>query len=665
MKKLLVIFLFLFFIQPRVFSQSCLPEGITFLTQTQIDSFQINYPNCTEIEGNVIIEDGNTTSVTNLNGLSILTTIEGNLVITNNDFLGSLTGLNALISIGGDIEIKDNAVLLNFMGLDNLISIGGSLQIYDNDNLNSLDGLENLSSVEGDLIIGHINTLYGGNPSLTNISSLSMLSSIGGALRVSNNNAIGILTGLENIAPETIYDLYIDNNSSLYSCEAESICNYLSNPNGILNIENNAPGCNSIEEVIEACDGICLPFGITFTTQEEIDNFQANHPNCYEIAGNVTISGVDINNLNGLEAVTSVWGNLGIGGNASLNSLTGLENLNTIEGNLLIVDNDLVSNFNGLVSLTTIEGNLKVADNDALVSFSGLENLALIGFHFRIINNSNLSDLAGLSSITYVMGDLDIYNNDNLEDLSGLSSVEAVVGNLKIRDNDFLGSLTGLDIIVSIGGNFLIQDNPFLTNLLGFDNLAYTGGYELVNNDALTGLTGLQNMASIWGNLIIQDNEVLSSLAGLDSINPETISYLNISNNSALSECNIHSICDYLGLPNSIIEISENAPGCNSPEEVEEACITSVEEINTECTFTFIPNPLKSNAVITYTLNENSHVSLNILDLSGRLVVPLVNEVQQQGEQKIDFNIARLPAGIYFCVLKTNEEIQTRKIIKL
>jgi len=69
------------------FSQPCLPEGITFTTQAQIDSFQINYPNCTEIEGDVEI---NGDDITNLNGLNVLTSIGGYLFIGDNDALISL-----------------------------------------------------------------------------------------------------------------------------------------------------------------------------------------------------------------------------------------------------------------------------------------------------------------------------------------------------------------------------------------------------------------------------------------------------------------------------------------------------------------------------------------------------------------------------------------------
>ena len=52
----------------------CLPEGITFSTQEEIDNFQINYPYCTEIEGDVIIEGD---EITNLDGLSVLNSISG------------------------------------------------------------------------------------------------------------------------------------------------------------------------------------------------------------------------------------------------------------------------------------------------------------------------------------------------------------------------------------------------------------------------------------------------------------------------------------------------------------------------------------------------------------------------------------------------------------
>ena len=73
MKKLYAFYIALFFFTTT--AQSCLPEGIVFTNQSQIDQFQINYPNCTEIEGDVVIGFWLGTNITNLNGLSILTTL--------------------------------------------------------------------------------------------------------------------------------------------------------------------------------------------------------------------------------------------------------------------------------------------------------------------------------------------------------------------------------------------------------------------------------------------------------------------------------------------------------------------------------------------------------------------------------------------------------------
>jgi hypothetical protein len=97
MKKLTLFIVLTFIIQATAFSQfgcTCLPDGITFTTQEQIDNFPTNYSNCKKIEGDVEI---NGDDITNLNGLSVLTSIGGYLSIgdyySGNPVLTSLTGL--------------------------------------------------------------------------------------------------------------------------------------------------------------------------------------------------------------------------------------------------------------------------------------------------------------------------------------------------------------------------------------------------------------------------------------------------------------------------------------------------------------------------------------------------------------------------------------------
>jgi len=98
MKKLSLFIALVCIVQTILISQSCMPEGITFTRQSQIDNFLINYPNCTEIEGTVrIVGD----SIYNLSGLNVLQSIGGSLIFSSNKELINLTGLENLVSIGG------------------------------------------------------------------------------------------------------------------------------------------------------------------------------------------------------------------------------------------------------------------------------------------------------------------------------------------------------------------------------------------------------------------------------------------------------------------------------------------------------------------------------------------------------------------------------------
>ena len=253
-------------------SQGCLPEGITFSSQAQIDNFQANYPGCTVIIGAVTIQGPD---VFNLTGLNLLTGIGENFTIEDTENLENLEGLNSLEYTGQDFHITNNHGLSDFTGLENLQVIGGNLNIYENESMLNLAGLETLSEIFDNLwIIGNTNLVnFAGldglaaigqtisitsNSSLTSILALSSLVAIGDAIYIDNNDNLSSLAGLDNIDPNSILNLLIISNDILYTCDVESICGYLENPNGIIEIYSNASGCDSQEEVQEACDEITV-----------------------------------------------------------------------------------------------------------------------------------------------------------------------------------------------------------------------------------------------------------------------------------------------------------------------------------------------------------------------------------------------------------------------
>jgi len=125
------------------------PHDIEFTTQEQIDNFKSDYRG-RKIEGNVCIGEYGVSSeppiITNLNGLSELKYIGGNLTINDISNLKSLAGLGNLKSIGGDLWISHNRDLNSLTGLENLTSIGGKLTIDYNLYLSGIKGIENISA---------------------------------------------------------------------------------------------------------------------------------------------------------------------------------------------------------------------------------------------------------------------------------------------------------------------------------------------------------------------------------------------------------------------------------------------------------------------------------------------------------------------------------------
>lgn len=219
MKITFYFFLFVILTCNSIFSQTCLPNGITFSTQQQIDNFATNYSGCTEILGDVTIEGNTVYAITSLDGLSQLTSIKGNLRISYNQSLTSLDGLHNLSSVGGFLHLFDNG-LEEIFALSNVNTIGSSLSIFDNDALVSLTGLNGITTMLGVLIIA-------------------------------KNNVLSSIEGIGNIY-FGITDLRIFQNPLLSTCNLPRICNYITS-GGTNMITNNATGCTSVAEISSAC----------------------------------------------------------------------------------------------------------------------------------------------------------------------------------------------------------------------------------------------------------------------------------------------------------------------------------------------------------------------------------------------------------------------------
>jgi len=414
---------------------------------------------------------------------------------------------------------------------------------------------------------------------------------------------------------------------------------------------------------------LCLPQGITFSTQEQIDNFQTDNPGCTEIEGSVTINGDNITNLNGLIDLTSIGGDLEIGelsgGNQVLSSFSGLDNLMSIGASLLILRNNSLLSLTGLENLESVGAGLWVFWNDELQNLAGLENLASIGYELQIIDNSLLTSIIGLSNLNSIgeYAFIEISDNDLLASLNGLEGLTTIPEHLWILSNNSLTDLSGLDNITSVGSSLDIRNNNSLINFNGLGNLTSTDHFRIDNNKMLMNLLGIERLTSV-NNLVIVDNTELSSLNGLNN-DLGIEGYLMITGNSVLSNCAAESICNYIDTPSGEIYISDNAVGCNSQEEVEEACETiSIEELNLTHRITIYPNPFSISTTLSYSQKQPSTVQLSVFNQLGQLVYQH-SEDQQQGSQQLQWDAQGQAEGLYYYRLQSGEQVANGKMVKV
>ncbi len=82
------------------------------------------------------------------------------------------------------------------------------------------------------------------------------------------------------------------------------------------------------------------------------------------------------------------------------------------------------------------------------------------------------------------------------------------------------------------------------------------------------------------------------------------------------------------------------------------------------------PNPFNPRTRVSFTLAETADVSLQVFDISGRLVRTLLDGQQLAGDHSVSFdgrdnNGAALPSGVYTARLVTGETVQTTRLLML
>ncbi len=319
----------------------CPTTPILLTTQVEIDNFAQNYPNCSMLLNELRV-DGETSAITNLNGLSGITHATDLYVLKTE--ITNFSGLENLLSTE-HFSIGYNPNIQDLSGLNALESVE-EINIWFN-SLTSLDGAGNLQSIV------RLNIFE--NPFLSDITELSEIQSLV-SLSIAGND-FTTLAGLENL--QTVQeDIFISNESIIDL----NVLSNLNNFSGSLYFWNN-PNLTDIS---------------VFQGIEEVGDL-------------IVVECPSLTDLSGFSSITTVNGIFRIGFNSQFVNLSVFSNLTSV-GSLEIYENQNLQSLAGLNQLISAGASAYIMDNPSLNDISALSNVIPSGLNELVIaRNPNLA----------------------------------------------------------------------------------------------------------------------------------------------------------------------------------------------------------------------------------------------------------------------------------
>lgn len=425
----------LFIFLAPLLSAQC-PEGHVILDSDEaVAEFVKNYPDCTEISGDLVIgtKDGfASTRTQSISGLEGIQKVRGSLLIRGNLWLISIRPLSNVEWVGGDFTLEKNPELnTGFVG-SKLARVDGDMKLMGFKGATNFP-YSNLVKVGGDMIVGGFSEIRQMFPALWKI---------GGDLKISGNYNLEEMDDFHSLG-EVGGELYVGYNVSLKKVSGF----YYLKKAGAIRLENMRLESFELSGNLDSLGSLSVS-GVS------LDRMPAFFGKLKKLK-DLRLSSVFPDFLlafNELEEVDRL--NLSISGMQGFPD-GGFPNLKRVNKKLGVNPFALPA----LSSLREVGEDLEIYNLADLALLEPLSNLDTIGRYFYI-NNGIFTDLSGLPPIP--ANKLMIRNNFKLESLEGLDLSKLRVSELRISSTS-LGSLDGIEGEPAKKINIAITTNKKLT----------------------------------------------------------------------------------------------------------------------------------------------------------------------------------------------------------
>jgi len=248
--------------------------------------------------------------------------------------------------------------------------------------------------------------------------------------------------------------------------------------------------------------------------------------------------------------------------------------------------------------------------------------------------------------------DAGVYSNTGASVLSQSSDHQSGTWAVKLQPLNYMGVYTFPALLITNNGNMLA------TNL----KPAYLNGYfksSLLSTDTFMVVAEFQNSATT------------TSRGGADlshtSYSAWTPFHVTLSYSSGFTpdsfgvavelkgSTSSYACIDNLSFSNTPIGIELGTPILLGIKDIHSSPVLTSSSIN--------PNPASGLSEISFMISASSPVTINIYDLTGRLVKNILNETITSGTHAISFNADEFHSGIYFYTISGNGFYEAKKFI--
>ncbi|HRG22253.1 MAG TPA: T9SS type A sorting domain-containing protein [Saprospiraceae bacterium] len=514
MKNLIYIFgIFFTFLYTQLLAQ-CPLTDIVIKSQTELNQLFNNYPNCHKITKSITFANTTNASLTDLRPMLKIDSIMGDLVLKINN-TPNIEGLSKIKYVGGNLSIQTNNALISIPDFDSLKQVNKSISIISNPKLKSIKGFDNLSiagsiDISNNVLIDTIDAFHQlyelqNNLNLNNLKNLEVVNGFDSLITTGQSILISLLDSPKLKVLPTFDQLRYVKFSFVIKANLNDLYECLSNLDSIGSLTLNLPLVSTIKIAPKAisiggigisdCNRLEILQG--FDQLKQVGSIYIVLPGLSQLChfNELQKANYQIYLWFGNMQILKVFEKLKTAGNIFLycSGTTQMDfapQLESVNGAFEIRGPD-VQFYNHFTSLTHVQGKL----------------------HLYL---PSLIKLQGFNELQHA-GDLSIGSCSSLQSIEGFRKLQRISGFFFIENNNFLDSINGFENLKYCGGTMKIENNRQLIHITEFTSLDTLGEFTLASNDALPALNGFHHLSFVSLISIIRCKD-LKTVTGFENL---------------------------------------------------------------------------------------------------------------------------------------------------